>query len=245
MKTTPEMTKLLYETLANINTEKEVKAFLQDLLTPQEIEQFSQRVTSAKLLMEGKTYNEVIDETNISTATLSRVSRCVQFGKGYKKVLSNPIFHKPVIAVSACLLGINCKYNGQNNYCEKLKEFLKDYEIIKICPESFGKLPIPREPSEIKGDCVYSKSGIDVTSEFALGAKKALDRIRKNGCTIAILKANSPSCGKGTIYDGTFTNTLVSGDGITASLLQKEIPGIKIYNENNFEEINKVLQQTK
>ena len=138
------------------------------------------------------------------------------------------------IMVSACLLGDNVKYNGTNNKNDELIEFLKDYEVIKVCPECFGGLPIPRVPSEIKEDKVFSKDNIDVTNEFILGANKTLEIAKKNGIKIAILKKNSPSCGSNQIYDGTFTHTLIDGDGITARLLKEN--GIIVLNEDNYKE---------
>ncbi len=138
------------------------------------------------------------------------------------------------IMVSACLLGDNVKYDGTNNYNEELVNFLKDYEIIKICPEVFGGLSTPRDPSEIQGDKVINNKGIDVTEYFIRGANKALDIAIKNNIKVAILKKNSPSCGSNTIYDGTFTHTLTTGDGITSKLLKDY--GITILNEKNYKE---------
>ena len=138
------------------------------------------------------------------------------------------------IMVSACLLGDNVKYNGKNNYQEDLVKFLKNHEIIKICPEVLGGLSIPRSPSEIKDDRVINKNYEDVTKEFVLGSEKALDIARLENIKVAILKANSPSCGSGYIYDGTFQNKLIEGDGKTAELLKRN--GITILNEKNYKE---------
>ena len=116
------------------------------------------------------------------------------------------------IIVSSCLLGCNCKYNGGNNYNNSLCEFLKNnnLEAVGICPEVFGGLPTPRTPSEIRNGKVFFETGLDVTKEFTLGAVKSLDIAIKNNCKFAILKAKSPSCGCGEIYDGTFTNTIIN-----------------------------------
>jgi len=138
------------------------------------------------------------------------------------------------IMVSACLLGDNVKYNGKNNYQEDLVKFLKNHEIIKICPEVLGGLSIPRSPSEIKDDRVINKNYEDVTKEFVLGSEKALDIAKLENIKVAILKANSPSCGSGYIYDGTFQNKLIEGDGKTAELLKRN--GITILNEKNYKE---------
>lgn len=144
---------------------------------------------------------------------------------------------KNKVLVSSCLLGKNCKYNGKNNYHSDLVEFLKKYEIIAICPETLGGLSTPRYPSEIQNNRVINKIGVDVTENFILGSKLALNIAQSNNCNIAILKKNSPSCGYGTIYDGTFTSKKIKGNGITAELLFKN--GIVILNEDNFDQIDK------
>ena len=133
---------------------------------------------------------------------------------------------KEKILVSACLLGVNCKYNGGNNYDPKVEEFLKDYDPVLICPEQMGGLPTPRVPSEIKGDRVINKDGEDVTDKFVLGAEETLFIAKKYDIKKALLKAKSPSCGNGKIYDGTFSDTLIEGDGITTKLLKEN--GIEI-----------------
>lgn len=141
------------------------------------------------------------------------------------------------IAVSSCLLGINCKYNGDSNYNEKIINLKKDHTLIPICPEVLGGLDTPRVPAEIVGDKVINQQGVDVTSNYQLGAMKALAILKENNIDVVILKAKSPSCGMGKVYDGTFNHILIDGDGITTQLFKKN--GIKIYNENNFEDIFK------
>ena len=136
------------------------------------------------------------------------------------------------ILVSACLLGVNCKYNGGNNYNEKVMEYLKDKEIIPVCPEIMGGLPTPRIASEIIGDRVVNKEGQDVTSNYQKGAEETLELAKKLGVKKALLKAKSPSCGYGNIYDGTFSDTLIAGNGITAELLKKN--GFEILTEKDF-----------
>lgn len=123
------------------------------------------------------------------------------------------------IAVSACLVGVNCKYNGGNNLHALLASNQEDK--VLICPEMQGGLPCPRDPSEIKGNKVISSKGKDVTDQFHQGATKALEQIQKNHCTLVILKAKSPSCGIHQVYDGTFSSTLIKGSGISAKLIQK------------------------
>ncbi len=136
------------------------------------------------------------------------------------------------ILVSACLLGINCKYNGENNYNEKVIAYLQDKEVIPICPEIMGGLPTPRVASEIKNGKVYSKNGEDVTKEFQKGAEETLKLAKLFGVKKALLKAKSPSCGYKKIYDGSFNNNLIDGNGITAELLLKN--GIEIITEKDF-----------
>ena len=138
------------------------------------------------------------------------------------------------IMVSACLLGDNVKYDGSNNYNQELVDFLKNHEVIKVCPESLGGLPTPRVPSEILHDKVIDEEGTDVTKEFTEGALKVLEIAKENDVKVAILKRNSPSCGFNSIYDGTFTHTVTNGHGITAKLLSEN--GIKILNEDNYKE---------
>ena len=147
------------------------------------------------------------------------------------------------IIVSSCLLGYNCKYNGQNNYNSLLCEFLdsNNFEVVDVCPEVFGGLSIPRTPSEIKGDKVFFKTGEDVTKNFVDGGLKALKIAKDNNCKCAVLKAKSPSCGLGLIYDGTFTGTLTEGNGITCDLFLKN--DIKVYTEHNFNEILKEIKR--
>ena len=138
------------------------------------------------------------------------------------------------ILVSSCLLGMNCKYNGKNNFNAKVKELENYHHFIAVCPEVLGGLGVPRMPSEILDKKVINCNNIDVTKEFILGANETLSIAIRHHCQLAILKSNSPSCGFGQIYDGSFSSTLVNGNGITADLLYKN--GIVILNENNFYE---------
>lgn len=141
------------------------------------------------------------------------------------------------VLVSACLLGENCKYNGGNNYSKELESMLRAKEIhfVAFCAETAGGLPTPRIPAERVGDRVFNKNGEDVTAQFMTGAQAALAMAKKHNCKAAILKKNSPSCGCGTIYDGTFSGVLVDGNGVTAQLLLEN--GIIIYNEESFGEL--------
>ena len=143
------------------------------------------------------------------------------------------------IMVSACLLGDNVKYNGGNNKNDELIAFLKDYEVIKVCPEIFGGLSTPRDPSEIINNKVFTINRVDVTNEFMEGAKKTLKIAKENDVKIAILKKNSPSCGSNSIYDGTFSHNIVEGNGITAKLLKEN--GIIVFDEENYKNIKNII----
>ena len=125
------------------------------------------------------------------------------------------------IAVSACLLGENCKYNGGNNYSEKVAKYVEGHEVVPICPEVLGGLSTPREPAEIVGGEVKHKAGDSVDKEFRAGAKVALDLVKKNQVELVILQSRSPSCGVKTIYDGTFSGNIIPGQGVFAKMLKE------------------------
>lgn len=130
------------------------------------------------------------------------------------------------IAVSACLLGENCKYNGGNNYSEKLVDYIKGNDVLSVCPEVMGGLPVPRESAEIVNGVVRHKDGTSVDKEFRKGAKKALKTVKEENVDLVILQSRSPSCGVNVIYDGSFSGKLIPGHGVFAELLQKN--GIKV-----------------
>ena len=134
------------------------------------------------------------------------------------------------VLVSACLLGTECKYNQGSNESEQVKQLLEEHHLIPVCPEIMGGLPTPRTPAEVRGEKVITKDGKDVTAEFQKGAGEALRLAELYGCRCAVLKEKSPSCGSGNIYDGTFTGTLTSSDGVTAKLPKKH--GIHVFGEN-------------
>lgn len=137
---------------------------------------------------------------------------------------------KEKILVSACLAGINCKYNGNNNENEKIIELIKNKDVILVCPEQLGGLKTPRTPAEIINNKVITKDNIDVTKEYQKGAEEVLTLAKKFNIKKAILKSKSPSCGKGKIYDGTFSNSLIDGNGITTELLKKH--GIEVISSD-------------
>lgn len=128
-----------------------------------------------------------------------------------------------MLLVSACLLGEPCRYDGKSSKDEATIEYLKDKEYIEVCPEVLGGLDTPRDPAEkkiIDGEVrIVNCTGVDVTKEFLKGAEEALKIAKENKCTKAILKAKSPSCGCGKIYDGSFSGKLIEGNGVTAELL--------------------------
>lgn len=148
-----------------------------------------------------------------------------------------------MILVSACLLGINCKYNGENNKNEEVENFLKDKKFIIACPEQLGGMTTPREPSEIVRldgyDVINGKTSVinnqrlDVTKKFKKGAEETLKIAKLYNCKEAILKEGSPSCGTNYIYDGTFTGKKKNGVGVTTALLRES--GIKVISEKELD----------
>lgn len=121
------------------------------------------------------------------------------------------------IAVSACLLGHNCKYSGGNNRSQKVLDYIEGHEVIPVCPEVAGGLPIPRVPVELKGLKAINRDGEDVTEFFLRGVEQEMEKIQ--GVDLVILQPRSPSCGCKQIYDGTFTKTLIDGKGLFAHAL--------------------------
>ena len=138
--------------------------------------------------------------------------------------------------VSACLVGVNCRFDGGNSHNEDAVKLTQNEELIPVCPEEAGGLPTPRPPVEIVGGDgndvldgkarVLTADGVDKTEEFIRGAHHALELAQSRGVKRVILKSKSPSCGCGNIYDGTFSGSLISGDGVTAALLKRH--GIEI-----------------
>ena len=135
------------------------------------------------------------------------------------------------LLISACLLGLPCRYNGQvlERHSWIPEQLRERYHLIPVCPEIYGGLPTPRDPAERFGDRVVTKKGVDVTSQYVKGAYAALRLAQQFDCKTAVLKDRSPSCGVRQIYDGTFSGTLKGGMGITTELLLKN--GIFVYDE--------------
>ena len=124
---------------------------------------------------------------------------------------------------------MNCRFDGASKPNEKVLLLARKEALIPVCPEQLGGLPTPREPSEQRGNKVFTKSGREVTAEFERGAHEVLRIAKLFGARQAILKHKSPSCGCGRIFDGTFSGKLVEGDGVTAALLKKN--GIEVITE--------------
>lgn len=138
------------------------------------------------------------------------------------------------ILISACLVGDKTKYDGKSNYNPKIEELLEKYELVPFCPEVEGGLTTPRKPSERqpKGK-VLMEDGRDVTFQFEKGAELCYNICMYLGIKTAILKKNSPSCGSGEIYDGSFSHKLIKGDGVTAELLKRK--GIRVLTEDEID----------
>ncbi len=140
---------------------------------------------------------------------------------------------RPLRLCSACLLGVNCRYDGRIKEYPRVLDLLADELLIPVCPEQLGGQPTPREDAEIVGTRVVTKSGADCTAEFRRGAEEVLKIARLLGIKKAILKQRSPSCGSGRVYDGTFTKTLRDGDGVTTALLKEN--GIEVISEEDLQ----------
>ena len=144
-----------------------------------------------------------------------------------------------MLIVSACLAGINCKYNGKNNLDMEIEKLVREGEAIPVCPEQLGGCPTPRPTAEISGGTgaevldgkarVVRNNGDDATEEFVRGAEEVLRIAKLSGAKKAVLKSKSPSCGCGIIYDGTFSGKTVEGNGVTAELLLRN--GIEVVTE--------------
>ncbi len=137
-----------------------------------------------------------------------------------------------MIVISACLAGFACRYDGKDNLVECIRDLYERGEAVIVCPEVYGGMPTPRIPSERSGDRVINEAGEDVTEYFVRGSLLSLKKALDQHCTGAVLKANSPSCGCRTIYDGTFSRTKKEGKGVFAELL--EARGIPCMDEHEY-----------
>lgn len=140
------------------------------------------------------------------------------------------------VLVSACLLGTPCRYDGASKPHEGVISLQSRYFLVPVCPECQGGLKTPRIPSEIQNGRVIRKDGVDVTDAYNKGAQAVLQLAKQEGIKIAVLKAKSPACGKGKVYDGTFTRTLTKGNGILAELLIKN--NIEVFDESELYKLN-------
>ena len=146
-----------------------------------------------------------------------------------------------MIIVSACLAGVNCRHDGKNKEDVLIQKLISKRLAVPLCPEVLGGRPVPRVPCEISGGTaeqvlagtatVRDKNGRDVTHEVLDGVKIFMKAVARMNVTAVILKTKSPSCGKGKIYDGTFTGKMTDGNGVLTAVLLKE--GIKVYTEED------------
>lgn len=139
------------------------------------------------------------------------------------------------ILISACLLGIPCRYDGASKPHPLARDLAARHHLVPVCPEQLGGLATPRPPAERQGDRVVARTGTDVTEAYRRGAEAALELCRLLDVQAAVLKERSPSCGHGEIYDGTFSAVLTTGDGVTAELLHAH--GIPVYGESRIPEL--------
>ena len=136
------------------------------------------------------------------------------------------------ILVSACLAGVRCRYDGESNPFEPVLELMRSGRALPFCPEVFGGLTIPRPPCELQVGRAFDVEGHDLTEAFRRGAEEGVLLAQMAGCTEAILKSRSPSCGCGVIYDGSFSGNKVPGDGVFAAMLRER--GFHLRTEEDF-----------
>ena len=145
---------------------------------------------------------------------------------------------KPKLLISACLMGENVRYDGGNNLIDQIEQLKEKYELVPVCPEVSSGMIVPRMPNEIQSIeplVVKNEFNIDTTEYFIDGAKQTLHICIQLDVKVALLKAKSPSCGNLEVYDGTFSKTLIKGQGLTANILMQH--NIKVYNENQIGEL--------
>jgi uncharacterized protein YbbK (DUF523 family) len=138
---------------------------------------------------------------------------------------------RPPLLVSACLLGVACNHEAGHSRRPKVEALAATHRLIPVCPEVCGGLSTPRPAAERCGDRVVSVEGADVTAEYERGAQAAVDLAHATGARRAVLKARSPSCGSAEIYDGSFSRTLRSGEGVAATALRAA--GIEVVSEDD------------
>ena len=141
-----------------------------------------------------------------------------------------------MILVSACFVQVNCRYNGKDFPDERILRLFSEGKALAVCPEMLGGLPSPRLPGEIRCGRVYASDGSDMTDEYMRGARTAEQIAVAAGCRCAVLKAKSPTCGCGRIYDGSFSGKIIEGDGVFAALLRAR--GFDLYTEETLPDIS-------
>ncbi|HIS99301.1 MAG TPA: DUF523 domain-containing protein [Candidatus Faecaligallichristensenella faecipullorum] len=137
------------------------------------------------------------------------------------------------ILISACLLGVKCRYDGKGQANPEILKLAERHELVPVCPEQLGGLPTPRPPAEIAGNRCLNKAGADVTEAFSRGAEQAVYLAQALGCQVAVLKSRSPSCGTGWVYDGSFSKKLIPGDGFCARALKEA--GIRVFSDEEMD----------
>ena len=150
---------------------------------------------------------------------------------------------RPVVLISMCLLGIDCRYDGGSSAVEKADTLRGLCQLLPVCPEQLGGLPTPRTPSERREGRVVTRDGDDVTSAFERGTAQVCRLAGQYGARYALLKARSPSCGTGTIYDGSFTGRVVPGYGMTAERLRAM--GLRLFDETQIDDLIQALEGDK
>ncbi len=136
------------------------------------------------------------------------------------------------VLMSACLCGNRCRYKGDDCFDQRLADLFGDCIVIPVCAEQLGGLSTPRNPAERVGDRIISNAGVDVTEEYSRGARLVVEIAQANDVDFCVLKANSPSCGKGRIYDGSFTGKKIDGNGLACEKLLEA--GFTVYTEEDF-----------
>ena len=136
------------------------------------------------------------------------------------------------VLVSSCIMGKNCKYNGRNNLNTNVIEFLKDKEVIEICPELLANMPVPRLSAELVNGVVMDIQGNTVDKDYRYAVQLALEKIKDMKIDLVILQSRSPTCGVNHIYDGSFTGKLIDGQGLFAQALIKA--GYKVVDSEDF-----------
>ena len=139
------------------------------------------------------------------------------------------------ILVSACLLGLRCRYDGQSKPNAAVLALGERHQLIPCCPEQLGGLPTPRSPSEWQGDRIVNRDGEDVTAQYRRGGEEAAALARTLGCELAILKERSPACGSREIYDGSFSGVLIPGQGSAAIALRAA--GVPVIGESELDKL--------